>query len=242
MAYVEGRIFWDGALPDVDRPERAAIYDAMNDVLARLHRVDHGAIGLADFGRPGNYFARQIRRWTEQYLESETEPIGSMQALIEWLPANLPPDDGATSIVHGDYRLDNLIFHPTEPRILAVLDWELATLGHPLGDLAYQCMYWRLPREQFYAGLAGLDRDAIGIPDEAAYVARYCERTGRPPIERWEFYLAYSMFRLAAILQGVHARALQGNASNQRALEMGRYRQPIADEGWRLARRSTGAR
>jgi aminoglycoside phosphotransferase (APT) family kinase protein len=234
MSFVEGRIFWDGTLPEVDRAERRPIYDAMSAALAALHQVDPAAVGLADFGKPGNYFARQIKRWTEQYLESETETIPAMQSLIEWLPANIPAGDEA-AIVHGDYRLDNMIFHPTEPRILAILDWELSTLGHPLGDLAYQCMYWRLPRELFYAGMGGIDREALGLPSEVEYVASYCQRTGRGPIERWDFYLAYSLFRLAAILQGVYKRALQGNASNQRALEMGRYRAPIAEKGWKLA-------
>jgi aminoglycoside phosphotransferase (APT) family kinase protein len=239
MTYVEGRVFWDSGLPELDRGERAAVYDAMNQALAQLHQVDYRAVGLGDFGKPGNYFSRQIKRWSEQYLESETEPIPAMRSLMEWLPANVPPGDEQTTVVHGDYRLDNMIFHPTEPRILAILDWELSTLGHPLGDLAYQCMYWRLPRELFYAGTGGLDRPELGLPTEAEYVARYCERTGRAPIERWEFYLGYSLFRLAAILQGVYKRALQGNASNQRALEMGRYREPIAEEGWKLV---SGAR
>jgi aminoglycoside phosphotransferase (APT) family kinase protein len=235
MEFVDGRVFWDATIPEIEPADRRAFYDALNDVLARLHRVDYAAVGLADFGRPGNYFARQISRWTGQYLQSETDRIEAMHRLIEWLPAHLPPGEGETRLTHGDFRLDNVIFHPTVPRVLAILDWELSTLGHPLGDLAYQCMNWRLPREMFYAGLGGLDRAALGLPTEAEYVRQYCERTGRPGIEHWDFYLAYSMFRLAAILQGVYHRALQGNASNQRALETGRFAGPVADLGWRLA-------
>ncbi len=236
MGFVEGRVFWDATVPEVSIPERQPIYDAMNETLAKLHGVDYAGVGLAEFGRPGNYFARQIARWSSQYLESRTEPQESMHRLIEWLPAHIPPGDAETCLIHGDYRLDNMIFHPTEPRVLAILDWELSTLGHPLGDLAYQCMNWRLPREMFYAGMGGIDRAATGLPTEEEYVRRYCGRTGRAPIEHWDFYIAYSLFRLAAILQGVYQRAVQGNASNQKALDMGRFAGPIAVEGWRVAR------
>jgi aminoglycoside phosphotransferase (APT) family kinase protein len=222
MDYLEGRIFWDGALPEVDAPERGAIYDAMNGALAALHRLDPGSIGLADFGRPGSYFARQIGRWTGQYRASETVPIPDMDTLIAWLERSTPEDDGRVSLVHGDYRLDNMIFAPDAPRILALLDWELATLGHPFADLAYQCMQWRLPAEGAFQGLGSLDRRAHGIPTEAEYVALYCERMGLPGIPGWNFYLAFSFFRLGAILQGVYKRALDGNASDPtRGIRMG---------------------
>ena len=222
MNYLEGRIFWQAELPECDRAERAPIYDAMNAALASLHDVDPAAIGLSDFGKPGNYFERQLSRWTKQYRASETQSISDMDALISWLEANMPPDDGAVSLVHGDYRLDNMIFAPDRPEILAVLDWELSTLGHPLADLAYQCMQWRLPHDSGFRGLGGLDRAALGLPSEDDYVAIYCRRRNIEAIEHWPFYLAFSFFRLAAILQGVLKRALDGNASNpKRAKEMG---------------------
>jgi len=222
MDYVEGRIFWDGRLPDLSSGERGAIYDSMNGALAALHKVDPAAVGLADYGRPGSYFERQIARWTGQYRASETHPIPAMDALIGWLEGNTPADDGRVSLVHGDYRLDNMIFEPAGTRILAVLDWELSTLGHPLADLAYQCMQWRLPSEGAFRGLGGIDRKAHGIPTEAEYVELYCRRTGTEVIGNWPFYLAFSFFRLAAILQGVYKRSLDGNASNpERARRMG---------------------
>jgi aminoglycoside phosphotransferase (APT) family kinase protein len=222
MRYVEGRIFWDGLLPEVDREERGAVYDAMNETLAALHRVDPAAVGLADFGRPGNYFERQVARWSGQYRASETHTISAMDALIAWLEAHMPADDGRVSLVHGDYRIDNMIFASSEPRILAVLDWELSTLGHPFADLAYQCMQWRLPSEGAFRGLGSIDRTAHGLPTEGEYVTRYCERTNVGAIEHWNFYLAFSFFRLAAILQGVYKRALDGNASNpERGRQMG---------------------
>src|SRR5579872_3957634 len=191
MDHVEGRVFWEPTLPDLRRDERGAIYDALNDVIARLHRVDYQAIGLGDYGRPGNYVRRQIERWTKQYRASETEPIASMDRLIEWLPQHVPEDD-ETRIVHGDYRLDNVIFHPTEPRILAVLDWELSTLGNPLSDFAYHMMSWRLGGTT-YRGLQGHDLAALGIPSEREYRALYCARTGRRDIAHWDFYMAYNM-------------------------------------------------
>jgi aminoglycoside phosphotransferase (APT) family kinase protein len=211
--------------------ERAAIFDAMNDVIARLHRVDYGAIGLETYGRPGNYLARQIDRWTKQYRLSETERIPAMDSLIDWLPRHIP-EASSTSIVHGDYRMDNMIFHPAEPRVLAVIDWELSTLGDPLADFAYHVMYWRLDPAVF-RGLAGTDFAALGIPDEAAYVASYCRRTGREAIPHWDTYIAYNMFRLAAILQGIMKRFLDGTAASRKAEESGRRARAVAEAGWR---------
>lgn len=237
MDYIEGRIFWDPALPGMKPAERAAIFDEINRVITALHRVDYQAVGLGDYGKPGSYFARQIDRWTRQYRASETEKIEAMDNLIAWLPQHIPASD-ETRIVHGDFRIDNLIFHPSEPRVLAVLDWELSTLGHPLSDFGYLCMAWRLAPEQFH-GLAGLDLEALGIPTEGEFVADYCRRVGREslPEKEWEYYLAFNMFRLAAILQGVMARALQGNASNQDALELGRRARPLSEAAWRQVER-----
>lgn len=228
MSHVDGRVFWDPALPDFDRDARAAVYDEMNRVLAALHSVSLGATGLSDYGKPGNYFERQISRWTRQYMAAETEVIEPMNELIAWLPAHLPADDGQVSLVHGDFRLDNMIFHPSAPRVLAVVDWELSTLGHPFSDLAYQCMQWRLPNEGMSKGLAGIDRVKLGIPTEDAYVRTYCRRTGREDITDWTFYLVFSFFRLASIVQGVMKRALDGNASNSRAMQLGRMTRPLA--------------
>jgi len=234
MDCVEGRIFWDPTLPELSRAERGAAWDDFNRVVAALHRVDYQAIGLADFGRPGNYFERQIGRWTKQYRASETERIAAMDRLIAWLPQNIPPGDEA-SIVHGDLRLDNMMFHPTEPRILAVLDWELSTIGHPLADLSYHAITWRLTAEQF-RGMAGQDLASLGIPGEEEYLRTYCRRVGRDPIDpaHWQFYLAFSLFRLAAILQGIAKRALDGTAASAQALETGRRARPIAEAGWAL--------
>lgn len=215
MEYKEGRILWDPLLPEAaDNDERAAIYDAMNQTMAALHNVNVDAVGLTDFGRPGNYFERQLGRWGKQYKASETRSIPSMDSLITWLAAKMPEDDGTVSLVHGDYRLDNMMFHPTEPRVIALLDWELSTLGHPLADLANQCMAWMLPREGRIKGLGGVDRATLGIPTDEEYIARYCERTGRDGIENWNFYLVFSLFRLAAILQGIVKRAQIGTASS----------------------------
>jgi aminoglycoside phosphotransferase (APT) family kinase protein len=235
MEYVEGRVLWDPTLPGMTPAERAAHYDELNRVIATLHRVDYAAIGLADFGRPGSYVERQIARWTKQYETDGAERIPAMDALIGWLPRHVPPGD-ETSIVHGDYRLDNVIFHPTEPRVLAVLDWELATLGHPLTDFAYQAMAWRLAPGVF-RGLAGADLAALGIPTEEEYVAAYCRRTGRTGILHWEFYLIFDMFRIAAILHGVLARALQGNAASGNALEQGGRAKLVARVAWDMAAR-----
>ena len=222
MDFLEGRIFWNPALPELDNAGRASVYNEMNRALSALHSIDIVAIGLSDFGRPGDYFHRQLTRWTEQYRASETEARPEMDRLIAWLAANLPPDDGRVSLVHGDYRIDNMIFAHDEPKLLALLDWELSTLGHPFADLAYQCMQWRLPNKGSMRGLAGIDRMALGLPSEADYVAGYCERMGLAGIPNWIFYLAFSFFRLAAILQGVLKRALDGNASDpKRGLQMG---------------------
>ena len=229
MEYKEGRILWDPLLPEAaDNAERSAIYDAMNQTMAALHNVDVNKVGLTDYGRPGNYFERQLSRWSKQYKASETENIEAMNTLMSWLPANMPEDDGTVSLVHGDYRLDNMMFHPTEPRVIALLDWELSTLGHPLADLANQCMAWMLPREGRIKGLAGVDRAALGIPTDEEYIARYCERTGRDGIENWPFYLAFSLFRLAAILQGIRKRAEIGTASSADAESGGDAVQAIA--------------
>jgi aminoglycoside phosphotransferase (APT) family kinase protein len=233
MDCVEGRVFWEPALPGLGKAERGAIYDALNDVIARLHRVDYAAIGLQDFGRPGNYVRRQIDRWSRQYRASETERIEAMDRLIAWLPGHTPEDE-ETRIVHGDYRLDNVIFHPSEPRILAVLDWELSTLGNPLGDFAYHMMSWRLAQSA-YRSLKGEDLAALGIPSEDEYRALYCRRTGRSEIAHWDFYMAYNMFRLAAILQGIMGRVVEGTAANARARETGARARAIAEAGWAQA-------
>ena len=236
MAFVDGRILWDPALPGLANVERTAIYDDMNRVVAALHRVDYKAVGLADYGRSGNFFDRQIGRWTKQYkAASADDPIPAMERLIEWLPAHVPPGaQDETCIFHGDLRIDNMIFHSTEPRVLAVLDWELSTLGHPLADFAYHVLPWRLTAAEF-RGMAGTDYAALGIPDEATYLMTYCKRVGREPIDpaHWEFYLTYSMFRLAAILHGISKRARDGTASSAEAIETGARARPIAEAAWR---------
>ncbi|HUS54242.1 MAG TPA: phosphotransferase [Thermohalobaculum sp.] len=224
MAFQPGRHFMEPTLPNLSAPERGAVFDEMNRVLAALHSVDYQAVGLGDFGKPGSYFARQIGRWTQQYRASETETLVDMDALIDWLDANLPADDGRVSLVHGDYRIDNMIFAADRPRIAAVLDWELSTLGHPFSDLAYQCMQWRMPVGPEGRGLAGVDRKAEGIPTEAEYIEAYCRRMGLSGIAGFDFCLAFSFFRMAAIVQGVKKRGLEGNASNpERAAQMGRF-------------------
>ncbi|MEZ5650614.1 MAG: phosphotransferase [Burkholderiaceae bacterium] len=235
MECVDGRILWDQHLPDMTPAQRADIYDEMNRVIATLHQVDVEAVGLGDFGRPGNYFARQIGRWSKQYLASETEPIDAMHQLIAWLPEHIPDSEGS-SIVHGDYRLDNMVFHPTEPRVLAVLDWELATIGHPLADFSYNCMSWHIAPGKF-RGIAGLDHASLGIPSEQDYIAAYCRRTGREGIEHWDFYIAYNMFRLAAILQGIAKRVLDGTAASDRGAEAGERARPLAEQAWQIVQR-----
>ncbi len=233
MDCVDGRVFWDGALPEMDNAGRAKIYWELNRVIAALHKVDYTARGLSDYGKPGNYFARQIARWTKQYQASETETIEAMNRLIEWLPANIPADD-ETTIVHGDFRIDNMVFHPTEPRIVAVLDWELSTLGHPLADFSFHCMSWHVPPGAF-RGLLGHDLVALGIPLEKEYVAEYCRRVGRAPIDpdHWDFYMAYNMFRAAGILQGIMKRVVDGTAASQHALQAGRAAPGLAELGWK---------
>jgi len=233
MDCVEGRVLWDQSLPGMSKAERAAIWDELNRVIARLHTIDYREIGLEGFGKPGNYIERQVARWSKQYQASETEPMEAMDNLIAWLPKNIPPET-ATTVVHGDYRLDNAIFHPTEPRILAVLDWELSTLGDPLADFAYHCMSWHIPPGQF-RGIGGLDLEALGIPSEKEYVARYCERTGRAGIDpsHWDFYLAYNLFRIAAILQGIMKRVVDGTAASMHARDAGSRARPMAELGWK---------
>jgi aminoglycoside phosphotransferase (APT) family kinase protein len=224
MERVVGRNFLDPRVPEMNNNTRKLLYDDMNRVLAALHSIDVEAVGLSDFGRPGNYFERQISRWTKQYRLSETEPIKAMDRLIEWLEANIPEDDGLSGLVHGDYRIDNLLIHPDLPRVVAVLDWELSTLGHPLADLGYQCMQWRMPVGEDGRGLEGVDRAAHGIPSEQAYVERYAERRGWAELPDMTFCIAFSFFRMAAIVQGVMKRGIDGNASNpEKAMRMGRF-------------------
>ncbi len=237
MEFVEGRVLWDQSLPGMTPAERSAIYDEMNRVIAQLHHVDYAAIGLADYGKPGNYFARQIERWSRQYQASATETIEAMDQLIDWLPNNIPPGDD-TAIVHGDFRLDNMIFHPTEPRILAVLDWELSTLGHPFADFSYHCMSWHIAPGEL-RGIKGLDLAALGIPSQQEYVDRYGARTGktiRP--EDFNFYLAFNMFRLASIMQGIMKRYVDGTASSAQALENGKKARPMSELGWSYAQQA----
>ena len=244
MEYVEGRVLWDQTLPGMTPAERGAIYDEMNRVIAALHKVDYAARGLADYGKPGNYFERQIGRWSKQYQASVTQPITEMDRLIDWLPAHIPAsarDEGLTSIVHGDYRLDNVIFHPSEPRILAVLDWELSTLGHPLADFSYHCMAWHIPPGSF-RGIGGVDLASLGIPSEQDYIRRYCTRTGLATPEQlapdWNFYLAYNMFRIAAILQGIAKRVEAGTASSAQARASGAGARPMAELAWSFAQKA----
>jgi aminoglycoside phosphotransferase (APT) family kinase protein len=232
MDYVEGRVLWDQSLPGMTKSERGAIWDELNKVISKLHSIDYRAVGLEDFGRPGNYIERQIARWTKQYQASQTERIEAMDKLIAWLPKNIPPST-ATSVVHGDYRLDNAIFHPSEPKILAVLDWELSTLGDPLADFAYHCMSWHIPPGQF-RGIAGLNLEELGIPGERQYVAKYCQRTNRGEINptHWDFYLAYNLFRIAAILQGILKRVVDGTAASAHARDAGTRARAMAELGW----------
>ena len=244
MGFVPGRIFWEQSLPDLARTERAAIYGEMNRVLAALHRVDFAVCGLGQYGKTGNYFERQIGRWSKQYVASITQPIDEMDRLMDWLPSHMPAmanDPAMVSIVHGDYRLDNLVFHPTEPRIIAVLDWELSTLGHPLADFSYHCMGWHIPPGTF-RGIGGLDLAALGIPSEGDYIARYCERAGWVTPEQlkadWSFYMAYNLFRMAAILQGIAKRVEAGTAASEQARSAAAGARPLAQIAWQFAQRS----
>jgi len=237
MDCVEGRVLWDPALPGATKDQRRAIFAEMNRVIAALHSVDYVKANLSDYGKTGSYIERQVARWTKQYRSSETETIDAMDRLITWLPANIPPGD-ETSVVHGDYRLDNLMFHPTEPRIVAVLDWELSTLGHPLADFAYHCTAWLIPAGVF-RGLGGLDLEALGIPSQDEYLAMYCRNAGREAVDadHWAFYLAYNLFRGAAILQGIMGRVKDGTATSRQALEAGRAARPMAELAWQQVER-----
>ncbi len=244
MAFVEGRVLWDQSLPGMTNAQRGDIYREMNRVLAALHTVPFAELGLSDYGKPGNYFERQIGRWSKQYQASITQPIPEMDELINWLPTHIPADardEAKVSIVHGDYRMDNLIFHPTEPRVLAVLDWELSTLGHPLADFSYHCMAWHIPPGSF-RGIGGLDVAHLGIPTEAAYIRQYCERTGLTTPEAlrsdWNFYMAYNLFRLAAILQGIAKRVEAGTASSAQAVSSAAGARPLAQMAWRFAQQT----
>ena len=230
MEYCDGTIYWSASLPEVETNKtRGAIYDAMNKTLAALHSINVESVGLSDYGKAGNYFERQLARWSTQYKASELQPILAMDKLSEWLISHQPVDDGSTCLVHGDFRLDNMMFHKDKPEIIAVLDWELSTLGHPFSDLAYQCMGFRMPQGMgTIDGLKGIDRNSIGIPTEEEYVAQYCQRMNIDGIPNWTFYLAFSFFRLAAIVQGVAKRAAQGNASNSNAKKVGAFVEPLA--------------
>jgi aminoglycoside phosphotransferase (APT) family kinase protein len=244
MEFVEGRVLWEQSLPGMGMAERGAIYDEMNRVIAALHSADVAALGLADYGRPGNYFERQIARWSKQYLASRTDDIPEMERLIEWLPTHLPAsalDASQVSIVHGDFRLDNLVFDAHEPRVRAVLDWELSTLGHPLADFSYHCMAWHIPPGVF-RGIGGLDHAALGIPSELEYVRRYAERTGRADpaalMADWNFYLAYNLFRLGSITQGIAKRVVDGIASSAEARATGAATRTLAQMAWGFAQRA----
>jgi aminoglycoside phosphotransferase (APT) family kinase protein len=235
MSYVPGRIYFDPSLPDVAADVRAEHYRAVLEVLADLAQLDVAAVGLADYGKPGNYFSRQVARWSEQYRAAETERIDAMEALLAWLPGAVPVGDSRVALVHGDFRIDNLIWTPSAPRVAAIVDWELSTLGHPFSDIAYLCMALRLPRNPVLPGLAGLDRAALGIPDESAMLDRFAAATALDPRPHWKFLLAFQFFRLAAIAQGVLKRALQGNASSEQALAAGRMTRTIAEMGAAVA-------
>jgi len=250
MEFMQGRVIWDQALPGMTREQRGEIYDEMNRVIAALHTVNFAERGLAGYGKPGNYFERQIGRWSKQYKASAdgagpmSQPIPEMEKLVEWLPQHIPAaarDEGQVAIVHGDYRLDNLMFHPTEPRVIAVLDWELSTLGHPLADFSYHCMAWHIPHGSF-RGIGGLQLAELGIPGEDEYVRRYCERTGltTPDALRadWNFYMAYNMFRIAAILQGIAKRVEMGTASSAQAAQSGASARPLAQLAWQFAQKA----
>ncbi len=244
MEFMQGRVLWDQSLPGMSNAERGAIYNEMNRVISALHTVKFADRGLSSYGKPGNYFERQIGRWSKQYVASITQPIAEMDELMAWLPAHIPADardETRVSIVHGDYRLDNLMFHATEPRVIAVLDWELSTLGHPLADFSYHCMAWHIPPGSF-RGIGGLDVVSLGIPTEDEYIRRYCERTGLTTPEAlkadWNFYMAYNLFRLAAILQGIAKRVEAGTASSAQAASSGAGARGLAEMAWKFARQA----
>ena len=240
MECVEGRVLWEPQLPGMEPKQRFAIYDAMNETLAQLHQTDYVKLGIEDFGKPGNYFSRQISRWGKQYVASETESIPAMNKLMSWLPEHIPPGE-RNSIVHGDYRLDNMVLHPSEPRVLAVLDWEISTIGDPLADFTYHIMQWRMPPGGTGGGtgsLTGADLKALGIPLEAAYVDTYCRRTGRTGIENLDYYFAYNFFRIAGILQGIAGRVRDGTAASAHAMTMAAAVRPLAELGWQYAIRA----
>jgi aminoglycoside phosphotransferase (APT) family kinase protein len=245
MEFMPGRVLWDQSLPDMSIPERHAHYDEMNRVIAALHQVDFKARGLEHYGKPGNYFERQIGRWSKQYLASVTEPNPAMDALLAWLPAHIPAsarDESEVAIVHGDYRMDNVVFHPTEPRVIAVLDWELSTLGHPLADFSYHCMSWHIKTSGAARGLGGKNLTELGIPSEREYVQRYCERTDRADVDTvmadWNFYMAYNMFRIAAIVQGIAKRVVDGTASSAQAKETAATARPLSELAWSFAQKA----
>ena len=240
MEFLQGRVFMDQSLPGMTKDERGQIYAEMNRVMADLHLVKPEAVGLETFGKAGNYFSRQISRWSKQYLESHADDIPELRNLIDWLPQHIPAGD-LTSVVHGDYRLDNLVFHPTGPRVLGVLDWELSTLGHPLADFSYHCMSWHIPAT-LWRGIGGLDLAALGIPSESDYVDIYAKKTGLSARKHWDFYIAYNLFRMAAILDGIARRALDGNAAAADAVETGKKARPLAEIGWRYAQRYASSR
>jgi len=237
MSYEPGDIFWDPALPEVEREQRPAYYRELVTTLARLHSFDYQAAGLSDFGKPGNYFSRQLDRWTRQYRASATQEIAAMDTLIKWLDKNMPEGDGDSTLIHGDYRLDNVIFHKDRPSIRAILDWELATIGHPLADLAYYCMALRLPNKGQLRGLGNQSRESLNIPDETTLVRWYCEKRQIEDVKNWPFCMAFCFFRLAAILQGVYKRGLDGNASSERAMRMGELVRPLAEMGMEATRK-----
>ena len=241
MRHVEGRVFLNNAMPDLSREERGAVFDSVNATLARLHSLDPAAIGLADFGRAGNYFARQIGRWSQQYEASRTEDISAMDRLIAWLPTAVP-DDEETRLIHGDYSFHNVLIHPTEPKVAAVLDWELSTTGHPLGDVMYHAMEWyRPPGCDARGTLRDADLGALGVPSLEAYVALYCQRTGRPPVENLSFHKAYNLFRVAAIVQGIVGRARDGTANAANAAEQAARVRPLAEAAWAYAQEGGAA-
>jgi acyl-CoA dehydrogenase len=241
MPFMQGRVFFDQTLPGMTPQERGEVYRDVNRAIATLHTINPESVGLGDFGRAGNYFARQINRWGKQYLENHTQPIADLEKLIDWLPDRIPASE-EVSIVHGDYRLDNVMLHPTEPRAIAVLDWELSTLGHPLADFSYHCMGWHIP-PALWRGIGGLDLQALGIPSEAEYVSQYVQTTGLKAVEEhWDFYLAYNFFKIAAILYGIGERARQGTAASPDAFEMAAKAAPLAEIGWRYAQKYEAGR